>query len=241
MRTDKVDRCRAEHPWHRPPSPSLHFHRLKPHFSTSAPCNYRSYSSYDDHYKNTKGIFCMTPPQPLETTYPFSLHRLVSPDTQNRQPGQAATPRRSGISCSQRHEIPALARGSAGMTMGLRSKGAQLAPMGSFGRIKDAPAVAAASCHLIPETPVAWGCFAVTAKPRPHALKGESGGPLHGVVPLERFSGPDSWARFAGFPKPSSRTSGESRADPGSLEAVGTRSTVFLVKRFAHLSRVDWF
>ena len=44
-----------------------------------------------------------------------------------------------------------------------------------------------------PVAPVAWGCFAATGKPRPDAPGPESGGPLHGVDPLERIAGPGSW------------------------------------------------
>ena len=91
----------------------------------------------------------------------------------SRHPGQAAQSRRSGISRSRRHEIPAHACGAAGITGGSRC-------MGSFRRIS--------AKHL--GRSFAWARFPQKGPPRRAALSvichlASDTWPLHGLVCLK--------------------------------------------------------
>ena len=55
------------------------------------------------------------------------------------------------------------------------------------------PALAGGSAGMTSVISVAWGCFAAPGKPRHGAVWPRFLGPLHGVVPLERFAAPVTW------------------------------------------------
>ncbi len=105
-----------------------------------------------------------------------------------------------------------------------RTSGESRADPGSIAEA--APWIAALACDsagMTRGTSVAWGCSPATAKPRHSALRPLPSAPVHGVVSPDSLPSPCAWARFAekAFARTgrlsSSRTSSESRADPGSI------------------------